>query len=42
MLLVKVQHVNKVILCYGNLREEEIEEGVCRISTILEVEIISF
>ena len=31
----KGRHVNKVILGYGNLREEEIEEGVCRISTIL-------
>lgn len=39
---VKVQHVNKVALGYKNLREEEIEEGVCRISTLLEVEIISF
>jgi hypothetical protein len=36
MPLVKVQHVNKVILGYGNLRDEEIEEGVCRISAILE------
>lgn len=36
MPLVKVQHVNKVILGYGNLRDEEIEEGVFRISAILE------
>jgi len=31
----KGRHVNKVILGYGNLREEEIEEGVCRTRTIL-------
>ncbi|WP_075980133.1 MocR-like pyridoxine biosynthesis transcription factor PdxR [Bacillus massilinigeriensis] len=31
----KGRHVNKVILGYGNLREEEIEEGVCRTRIIL-------
>ncbi|AZV42943.1 GntR family transcriptional regulator [Peribacillus asahii] len=32
----KGRHVNKVILGYGNLREEEIEEGVCRLRTIVQ------
>ena len=31
----KGKHVNKVIVGYGNLREEEIEEGGCRLRTIL-------
>ncbi|WML28672.1 PLP-dependent aminotransferase family protein [Neobacillus sp. OS1-32] len=32
----KGRHVNKVILGYGNLRTEEIKEGVCKLRTVLE------
>lgn len=33
----KGRHVNKVILGYGNLKAEEIEEGVCRLQTIYHI-----